>query len=83
MLFGCASAPTTTCQMPLIHHRPQNRLEAKFSMEFCMAILLLERRLGLPSSTDEVVMRPDVKAMIEKVDFVRGPGGRSGRHTTR
>jgi 2-methylcitrate dehydratase PrpD len=54
----------------LIHHRPVNELQAKFSMEFCMAILLLEGRAGLGEFTDEVVMRPDVKAMIEKIDFV-------------
>ena len=62
----------TNHNMPnaLIHHRPTNELQAKFSMEFCMAILLLEGRAGLGEFTDEVVLRPDVKAMIEKVDFV-------------
>lgn len=61
----------TNHNMPnaLIHHRPTNELQAKFSMEFCMAILLLERRGSLPEFTDEVVNRPDVKAMIEKVNF--------------
>lgn len=61
----------TNHNMPnaLIHHRPTNELQAKFSMEFCMAILLLERRAGLSEFTDEVVMRPDVQAMIQKVDF--------------
>lgn len=54
----------------LIHHRPQNELQAKFSMEFCMAILLLEQRAGLNEFTDQVVLRPDVQQMIEKVDFV-------------
>jgi 2-methylcitrate dehydratase PrpD len=62
----------TNHNMPnaLIHHRPINELQAKFSMEFCMAILLLEGRAGLGEFTDEVVMRPDVRAMIEKIDFV-------------
>jgi 2-methylcitrate dehydratase PrpD len=62
----------TNSNMPnaLIHHRPRNELQAKFSMEFCMAILLLERRAGLSEFTDEVVNRPDVQAMIAKVDFV-------------
>lgn len=62
----------TNHNMPnaLIHHRPINELQAKFSMEFCMAILLLDRRAGLGEFTDAVVMRPDVRAMIEKVDFV-------------
>ena len=62
----------TNHNMPnaLIHHRPQNELQAKFSMQFCMAILLIEGRAGLNEFTDEVVLRDDVKAMISKVDFV-------------
>ena len=61
----------TNHNMPnaLIHHRPANELQAKFSMEFCMAILLIERRAGLAQFTDEVVNRPDVQALIRKVDF--------------
>jgi 2-methylcitrate dehydratase PrpD len=61
----------TNHNMPnaLIHHRPTDELQAKFSMEFCMAILLLERRGGLNEFTDAVVNRADVQAMIEKVHF--------------
>lgn len=61
----------TNQNMPnaLIHHRPTTELQAKFSMEFCMAILLLERKAGLPEFTDEVVNRPDVQAMLQKVEF--------------
>jgi 2-methylcitrate dehydratase PrpD len=61
----------TNHNMPnaLIHHRPKNELQAKFSMEFCMAILLLERKAGLGEFTDEVVNRPDVQAMVAKVNF--------------
>ncbi|MCS0494592.1 MmgE/PrpD family protein [Ancylobacter sp. MQZ15Z-1] len=61
----------TNQNMPnaLIHHRPKNELQAKFSMEFCMAILLLDGRGSLPEFTDETVERPDVKAMIERVNF--------------
>ena len=61
----------TNHNMPnaLIHHRPKNELQAKFSMEFCMAILMLERRAGLAEFTDEVVNRRDVQSMIEKINF--------------
>jgi 2-methylcitrate dehydratase PrpD len=61
----------TNHNMPnaLIHHRPKNELQAKFSMEFCMAILVLERKGGLAEFTDDVVNRPDVQAMIQKIDF--------------
>jgi 2-methylcitrate dehydratase PrpD len=62
----------TNSNMPnaLIHHRPKDELQAKFSMEFCMAILLLDGRAGLNEFTDAAVERDDVRAMIERVDFV-------------
>ena len=61
----------TNHNMPnaLIHHRPRTELQAKFSMEFCMAILLLERKAGLEQFTDEVVNRPDVQALVQKIEF--------------
>jgi 2-methylcitrate dehydratase PrpD len=65
----------TNHNMPnaLIHHQPRTELQAKFSMEFCMAILLLEREAGLAHFTDDVVNRPDVQAMVRKVDFGMHP----------
>jgi 2-methylcitrate dehydratase PrpD len=62
----------TNSNMPnaLIHNRPQNELQAKFSMQFCMAVLLIKGRAGLNEFTDETVLRDDVRAMIEKVEFV-------------
>src|SRR5437773_1257093 len=61
----------TNHNMPnaLIHHRPRNELQAKFSMEFCMAILLIERKAGLEQFTDAVVNRPDVQALLQRIDF--------------
>ncbi|MBY0271776.1 MAG: MmgE/PrpD family protein [Burkholderiales bacterium] len=61
----------TNSHMPntLIHRRPKNELQAKFSMEFCMAILLLERRAGLAEFTDAIVNRADVQRSIGLIDF--------------
>jgi len=61
----------TNSNMPnaLIHHRPTTELQAKFSMEFCMAILLIERQAGLNEFTDEVVNRQDVQEMLRTVEF--------------
>src|SRR3546814_3390773 len=76
----------TNSNMPnaLIHHRPTNELQGKFSMEFCMAILLIEGRAGLNEFVDEVINRSDVKAMIEKVEFVvdERAEARSEEHTS-
>jgi len=65
----------TNRNMPnaLIHHRPKTGLEAKFSMEFCMAALLLYGKAGLGEFTDEVVNRPEVQNMIERVHFGVNP----------
>ncbi len=57
----------------LLHHHPTNGLQAKFSMEFCMAILLIERKAGLSQFSDEVVRRPDVQNMIAKVRYYVDP----------
>lgn len=57
----------------LRHHHPTTGLEAKFSMEFAMSILLLEGKAGLSQFTDAVVQRPDVQDMIRRVSFFVDP----------
>jgi 2-methylcitrate dehydratase PrpD len=61
----------------LLHHNPKTGLEAKFSMEFCIAILLLERKAGLAQFSDKVVQRPDVKEMIRNINFYVDPQAES------
>ena len=51
----------------LRYQRPQNELEAKFSIPFCMAILVLERKAGIQEFRSEVVSRPDVLEMMGRV----------------
>jgi 2-methylcitrate dehydratase PrpD len=57
----------------LLHHRPKTGLEAKFSMEFCIAILLLERKAGLGEFSDKAVQRTDVREMIHRINFYVDP----------
>jgi 2-methylcitrate dehydratase PrpD len=70
----------TNRHMPnaLIHHQPKDHLTAKFSMEFCMAILVIERRAGLAEFTDDVVNRDDVQDLIKRVEFVADPEADEG-----
>jgi 2-methylcitrate dehydratase PrpD len=65
----------TNRHMPnaLIHHRPADGLAAKFSMEFCMAILLLDGHANLREFTDESVNRPDVREMMDRITFEVDP----------
>lgn len=53
----------------LIHNRPRNALQAKFSMPFCVAIAVARRQATLAEFTDEVVLDPAIQAMIAKVDY--------------
>ncbi|MDB6085801.1 MAG: MmgE/PrpD family protein [Gammaproteobacteria bacterium] len=57
----------------LLHHQPKTGLEAKFSMEFCIASLLLYRKAGLAQFTNQVVQRPEVKDMVAKVKYYVDP----------
>jgi 2-methylcitrate dehydratase PrpD len=57
----------------LFHHRPTSALEGKFSMEFCLSILLLDRKATLSQFTDAVVRRPDVQEMIRRVNYYVSP----------
>jgi len=63
--IGTSHNLTTT----LYHHRPTTGLEGKFSMEFGLSILVLDRKAGLNEYQDAVVRRPDVQAMIQRVNF--------------
>jgi 2-methylcitrate dehydratase PrpD len=57
----------------LLHHHPKTGLQAKFSMEFCMAILLLDGKADQTKFTDAVANRADVQEMVERVRFYVDP----------
>src|SRR6195256_266095 len=61
----------------LLHHQPKTGLEAKFSMEFCLAILLVERKAGVGEFSEKVVHRPDVQEMIRRINFYVDPEAES------
>ena len=61
----------------LLHHRPTTGLQGKFSMEYCLSILLLDRKAGLGEYQDAVVQRPDVQEMIKRINFYVDPEAES------
>jgi 2-methylcitrate dehydratase PrpD len=71
--IGGNHSMTTT----LLDHHPMNGLQGKFSMEFCLSILLLDGKAGLGQFTDAVVQRPDVQEMIRRVNFYVDPEAES------
>ena len=54
----------------LRNHQPDTGLAAKFSIEFAMASGIIARRVGLRELTDEFVQRPDIQALMRKVEIV-------------
>lgn len=58
----------------LIYSSPKRALEGKFSMQYCMAIALLDGEVGLKQFTDEKVSDPKVQNLIKKVRYVHPKG---------
>jgi 2-methylcitrate dehydratase PrpD len=54
----------------LRNHTPDTGLAAKFSMEFAMASGIVAKRVGLRELTDAFVQRPDIQALMGKVEIV-------------
>ena len=53
---------------PLIHHRPVDGLQAKFSLEYTVAVALLDGYVTLASFTDERARRADVQQLLRRVE---------------
>ncbi len=53
--------------VPLQRRRPETGLEAKFSMEYCVATALTEGGPGLAAFTDEAASRPEIRELMGRV----------------
>jgi 2-methylcitrate dehydratase PrpD len=58
---------------PLRYQNPQNELEAKFSLQFCLGILIIRRRAGLQEFTDAVVQSEPVREMMKRIHTYHSP----------
>ena len=58
----------------VIHPRPKSGLEGKFSMQYCMAIALLDGEVGLRQFTDEKVLDPRAQELLKRVEYVHPEG---------
>jgi 2-methylcitrate dehydratase PrpD len=61
--------------VPLIHHRPQDGLQGKFSLEYAAAAALLDDYAGFGSFTDEAVRRDEARRLVGVVETKLDPGG--------
>jgi 2-methylcitrate dehydratase PrpD len=61
--------------VPLIHHRPQTGLQAKFSLEYAAATAVLDDYAGFGSFTDAAVRRETAQRLVGLVETRLDPGG--------
>ena len=52
-----------------IHQRPKTPLEGKFSMQYCMAVALVDGVVGMQQFADEAFERPKVQQLLRKVKY--------------
>lgn len=66
-------AETITCHSHpaainiLFHNNPGNALEAKFSMQYALAVSLAERRFGLTQCSEKYVTDPSIRQLMSRV----------------
>ncbi len=58
---------------PLPYHQPKTGFEGKFSMEYALAIGLIDGRFILESFTDEAVNRPEVREALTIISAAEDP----------
>jgi 2-methylcitrate dehydratase PrpD len=58
---------------PLRYREPVDDLQAKFSLQFGLASILMRRRAGLREYTPEFVNDPDLRRIMDKVKTIHDP----------
>lgn len=57
----------------LVHHRPETPAQAKFSMEYCLAVALLDGDCGIAQFKPARVATADVQALLRRVTTAVDP----------
>ena len=71
-----ASIDRIVCRMPpggmqvLTYPRPATGLEAKFSLQYCLAAGVLDGKYALWTFTDAAVRRPEIAALYERIEVI-------------
>jgi 2-methylcitrate dehydratase PrpD len=58
--------------LPLVYDRPEDGLQAKFSLPFIIAVAMIDREVGLAQFTDERVKDRRVKRLMGRVELTGG-----------
>lgn len=64
---------------PLVYPRPDSGLQAKFSLPYCMAAMLVDGALRLSSFTNDAVVRPAIQAWMGRIGVRESDDAQTGR----
>jgi 2-methylcitrate dehydratase PrpD len=60
----------------MVYNCPKDSLEAKFSLQFAVAVAIVEGAAGLKQFTDERVRDPKIRTLMKRIELVRRPAGK-------
>ena len=63
----------TNAALPLVYDKPKDNLQAKFSLNFAVAVAIVDGEAGLKQFTAERVHDPKIKRLMKRVELVRRP----------
>ncbi len=66
----------TDATIPLIHKNPTTGLQGKFSMQYVSSAAFVDRQIKLDTFNDDYVTRPEVRAVMAKVEVREDPKNR-------
>ena len=58
-----------TAPLILIHHRPTTSMQAKFSLEYCVATALLHGRVRLGQFNEQEINNPAVQSLLRRICY--------------
>ncbi len=62
--------------LPLVYDKPNDALEAKFSIHFAVAVAIAEGAAGLNQFSAEPVRNPQIRSLIKRIRLVRRPAAK-------
>jgi 2-methylcitrate dehydratase PrpD len=57
----------------LIYDNPKTGLEGKFSIQYCLAAALVDRKVNQQTFTTEQVQRPEIRKLFDRIKMFRPP----------
>jgi len=66
----------------LLTRKPRSGLDAKFSLEFCLALVIRDHNVQVDHFTDEVVRDPVIQSLMERITWHESPDKAFGARVT-